>query len=137
MGAGKKFNAKKEETGSYLSIKRYGLHQMLVWVPDPYRTEPKNGDYELEQGATRVFELRKEQTESDEAKAPPGSLKRGTMRWRQSRPRQQQKGMDSWRRETLQAEGQRRRGIGPDDIIHRLHEQHAVGVALARRSVER
>ena len=137
MGAGKKFNAKKEEAGSYLSIKRYRFYIKCCVCSSQitYRTDPKNGDYELEQGATRIFELRKEQDrERDEAKAAARELEEGNdaMAAVEAKAKASRREMDSLAAlETLQAEGQRRRGIGPDDIIHRLHEQHAVGVALA------
>ena len=80
MGAGKKFNAKKEEAGSYLSIKRYRFYIKCSVCSTliTYKTDPKNGDYEIEQGATRIFELRKEQDrERDEAEAAAQELEEG------------------------------------------------------------
>lgn len=138
MGAGKKFNAKKEEAGSYLTIKRYRFYIKcsVCSTQITYRTDPKNGDYEIEQGATRIFELRKEQDrERDEAQAEAQQLEEGgdAMAAVEAKAKASRREMDSLAAlEKLQAEGQRRRGLGPDHIMQHLKEQHAVGAAAAQ-----
>ena len=134
MGAGKKFNAKKEKPArTSRSSGTASTSNAVCSSQITYRTDPKNGDYELEQGATRIFELRKEQDrERDEAKAAAWELEEGNdaMAAVEAKAKASRREMDSLALEHA-GRGPAAAGIGPDDIIHRLHEQHAVGVALA------
>lgn len=140
MGAGKKFNAKKEEAGKYLSIKRYRffIKCSVCSTQITYRTDPQNNDYELESGATRIFELKREQSkEKDEADAAAKKLEdsNDAMAAMEAKAKASRREMDSLAAlETLQAEGNRKRGLGPDQIIQHLKNQDALAVPNSRSS---
>jgi len=69
---GRKFNSKKENVegpeGKYLGIQRYRFYIKCNACSRPitFLTDPKNADYEMENGATRNYELKKDQTETEE-----------------------------------------------------------------------
>ena len=69
---GRKFNSKKENVegpdGKYLGIQRFRFYIKCNACSRPitFLTDPKNADYEMENGATRNYELKKDQTETEE-----------------------------------------------------------------------
>lgn len=80
MYRGRKFNSKKEPVkgseGKYLGIQRYRFYIKCTACSRPvtFLTDPKNGDYEMETGGTRTYEVHKdkkrvlEEAEADDAK---------------------------------------------------------------------
>lgn len=73
MYRGRKFNSKKENVqganGKYLGIQRFRFYIKCTACSQPvtFLTDPKNADYEMENGATRNYELSKDQQKSEEA----------------------------------------------------------------------
>ena len=63
---GRKFNSKKEPVkgseGKYLGIQRYRFYIKCTACSRPmtFLTDPKNGDYEMESGGTRTYEVHKD-----------------------------------------------------------------------------
>lgn len=66
MYRGRKFNSKKEPVkgseGKYLGIQRYRFYIKCTACSRPvtFLTDPKNGDYEMESGGTRTYEVHKD-----------------------------------------------------------------------------
>lgn len=63
MYRGKKFNSKKEDSGeTYLGIRilRFYIKCSFCSAEIAFKTDPKNADYTMESGATRNFELWRE-----------------------------------------------------------------------------
>merc|ERR1719410_2226419 len=77
MYRGRKFNSKKEPVsgpdGKYLTIQRYRFYIKCVHCSRPitFSTDPKNADYEMENGATRNYEIwhDKEKSTDDQIQA--------------------------------------------------------------------
>jgi hypothetical protein len=131
MGSGKKFNAKKEQAGSYLNIKRFRFYWKcnVCSTELVMSTDPKNQDYKLESGGTRIFDINRaidkevaEQDEEDQRKEEGNDA----MTAMEAKAEASRREMDSLAAlETLQASGERNRGIGPDQIMKRLKESDA------------
>ena len=66
MYRGKKFNSLKEDclgpSGKYLGIQRYRFYIKCVVCSRgiTFKTDPENGDYEMESGASRNYEVWKD-----------------------------------------------------------------------------
>ncbi len=66
MYRGRKFNSKKEPVkgseGKYLGIQRWRFYIKCTACSRPltFLTDPKNGDYEMESGGTRTYEVHKD-----------------------------------------------------------------------------
>merc|ERR1719330_419268 len=71
MYRGRKFNSKKEPVkgseGKYLGIQRWRFYIKCTACSRPvtFLTDPKNGDYEMESGGTRTYEVHKEKEMAD------------------------------------------------------------------------
>ena len=134
MGAGKKFNAKKEQAGSYLNIKRF----RFFWKCNVCSTElvmstdPKNQDYKLERGGTRLFELHKAKDKEKEDSAAEALRKEETddaMTAMEAKAEASRREMDSLAAlETMLNNGERHRGLGPEQILQRMKQQDATNV---------
>lgn len=70
---GRKFNSKKESVsgseGKYLGIQRFRFYIKCTACSRPitFLTDPKNADYEMESGATRNYEVYKDQAKTNDA----------------------------------------------------------------------
>jgi len=142
MGAGKKFNAKKETAGSYLNIKRYRFYWKcsvcsteLVMI-----TDPQNSDYTLERGGTRIFDIhRAKGQEKDAAEAASKELEEGNdaMSAMEAKAEASRREMDSLAAlETLQAQGERNRNVGPDQIMSGLVKLDQIAAAGVRGAMK-
>lgn len=73
MYRGRKFNSKKEPVkgseGKYLGIQRWRFYIKCTACSRPvtFLTDPKNGDYEMESGGTRTYEVHKDKEKVIEA----------------------------------------------------------------------
>ncbi|GMH93423.1 hypothetical protein TrVE_jg480 [Triparma verrucosa] len=73
MYRGKKFNSLKEDclgpSGKYLGIQRYRFYIKCVVCSRgiTFKTDPENGDYEMESGASRNYEVWKDKEKHDES----------------------------------------------------------------------
>lgn len=72
MYRGRKFNSKKEPVqgpnGKYLGIQRFRFYIKCTACSRPvtFLTDPKNADYEMESGATRNYEVYKDERKTQE-----------------------------------------------------------------------
>jgi len=72
MYQGRKFNSKKENMqgvdGKYLGIQRFRFYIKCTSCAQPvsFLTDPKNSDYEMENGATRNYEILKDKKKTEE-----------------------------------------------------------------------
>lgn len=72
MYRGRKFNSKKEAVkgseGKYLGIQRWRFYIKCSACSRPltFVTDPKNADYQMEQGGTRTYEVHKDQKKTEE-----------------------------------------------------------------------
>ncbi len=72
MYRGRKFNSKKEAvagpTGKYLGIQRFRFYIKCTACSRPvtFLTDPQNADYEMESGATRNYEVYKDERKTNE-----------------------------------------------------------------------
>lgn len=131
MGAGKKFNAKKENAGEYLKIKRFRFYWKcnvcstgLVMI-----TDPQNSDYKIERGGTRIFDIYRTKTQEKDAQAAADKeIEEGNdaMSAMEAKAEASRREMDSIAAlETLQEQGERNRNVGPDQIMQALRNQDA------------
>jgi hypothetical protein len=72
---GRKFNSKKEPMGGpdgkYLGITRWRFYIKCTYCSRPlsFLTDPKNADYEMENGGTRNYEIHRDQAATEQAAA--------------------------------------------------------------------
>ena len=129
MGAGKKFNAKKEQSGMYLNIKRFRFYWKcnVCSTQLVMSTDPKNQDYILERGGTRIFDINRAKDQEKTAQDAEDQRIEETndaMTAMEAKAEASRREMDSLAAlETLQANGERHRGRGPDQIMQHLREK--------------
>lgn len=95
---GTKFNARKEDVKGedYLGIQifRFYFRCTRCSAELAMKTDPKNGDYVVEAGASRNFEAWKDTTEEDEAKARADDEENNEMRRLENRTEESKREMD-------------------------------------------
>jgi len=95
---GTKFNARKEDVKDedYLGMKifRFYFRCTRCAAELAMKTDPKNGDYVVEAGASRNYEMWKDTTEEDEARAREDEEKDDEMRRLENRTEESKREMD-------------------------------------------
>ena len=131
MGAGKKFNAKKESGGMYLKIRIYRFYWKcnVCSTECVMSTDPKNSDYKLERGGTRIFDIHRAKADERDAEETANKELADTsdaMTAMEAKAEASRREMDSLAAlETLQAQGERNRNVGPDQILQQMRDQSA------------
>ena len=95
---GTKFNARKEDVKGedYLGMRifRFYFRCTRCSAELAMKTDPKNGDYVVEAGASRNYEMWKDTTEEDEAKAKEEDEEHNEMRRLENRAEESKREMD-------------------------------------------
>jgi hypothetical protein len=143
MGRGKKFNSRKEECvgEAYMGIRRFRfiIKCSVCSAQISFKTDPKNSDYECEWGATRNYEVWKdnEQAVAKDAEATAEEERLDSMRALENRTLDSKTEMDILDAldETL-AINRRHERVDTDALLSTIEARGAEAIRAAERAEE-